>query len=948
MENEERELTEDSGLIEDSDAEEIVQEIDASEAEFEAEAETESEAGPEDLPAAGEAAAPAVSILTDPVTDFMCSNCGCHIDTTGLAAFTQIECPDCGAIEGVPARLGHFLLLKLLGMGGMGGVFYAKDETLGRFVAIKVMLQSLGDDAAFIETFRREAQAVAKLNHPNVAQIYSFGQEKGQPYIVMELVQGQHVDKMMDEAGGIPAPLAVDICFQVAQGLSAADEAGIVHGDIKPENILLDEKGRAKVVDFGLATVAHAAAEDGIWGTPYYIAPEKIRRQKVDSRADIYSLGATLYHILTGKPPFEGETPVEVVKARLEEPPPEIKEELPDLPAEVANLVTRMLATERTERYPTYKSLLSDMRKAVDAVGAIPRKSGPLGGKHIRIKKKGVSSPLSTTGADDGGASGGGRKNKIVIHKDRGAPAIAIKRSSQHLSGRIDMEDEPLDEPTPEELEAQRLVRKKRIKGVLTLITALLILGIIGGIAGFIAHRKKRIIAERAEYFAWNGAQKAAAEFYSEITVASSNVTALVGKTMGFESTIREAAEGITGQELVVPPLPPERVPEPVAKPEPEPEPDTEAAAEAAAEGEEDATGEDKGDDAAGEDDATEADEAEAEPEAEAAEEEVAEPEPEPDPEPEPEPEPEPVEEDLPPIMRSAREAVTNLLKLRRIDRNLKALIEPTDMADKAAKKSTHSREAKSAAAALEAMAKKATLGYEEARELYAAVRKQHADIVEEKQAFDAEMEAKRQAEIEEQRRLAEEAAEELKKKQREELAKTEVERSTVDKEEVAELFKKHDFDGVVAALEEKAKGYETDEGKAALQVFIDRYKLVATLKQELIAAITANPQPWGWGSGTSARDLAGASEKGISVVGTSATYPWKAVSVLQMLKFTDYYLKLPDVRIASKMRIAIGAAIYCDEFGEKGRAKAKTYLNRALDLGFPRREQERLIETGW
>jgi serine/threonine protein kinase len=301
---------------------------------------------------ANEPSVPAVQIETDAVTDYDCSHCGCKIDVSGLPAFTQVECPDCGAIETVPARLGNFLLLRLLGLGGMGGVYYARDTALGRDVAIKVMLQSLGDDAKFIETFRKEAQAVAKLNHPNIAQIYSFGQEKGQPYIVMELVSGERVDDMLESEGGIPVPLAMKIGLEVAEGLSAADEAGLVHGDIKPENILLDTKGHAKLVDFGLATVAHAAASDGIWGTPYYIAPEKIRRQKVDARADIYSLGATLFHMITGNPPFEGETPVEVVKARLEQPPPDIKELYPDIPDKAADVIMRMLAVDRTERHP--------------------------------------------------------------------------------------------------------------------------------------------------------------------------------------------------------------------------------------------------------------------------------------------------------------------------------------------------------------------------------------------------------------------------------------------------------------------------------------------------------------------------------------------------------------------------------------------------------------------
>ncbi|OGV75617.1 MAG: hypothetical protein A2340_02250, partial [Lentisphaerae bacterium RIFOXYB12_FULL_60_10] len=243
-------------------------------------------------------------VMTDRVTEIKCKQCGCEIDVADLDPFVMVECPDCGNIETVPSRLGPFLLLNLIGRGGMGGVYQAVDESLGRRVAIKVMLSSLGANKQFVDTFRREAQAVAKLNHPSIVQIYSFGQEKGQPYIVMELVSGQRFDKMVDSGESLDQSLVMQVGLDVAEGLAAADEIGLLHGDVKPENILLDEKMKAKLVDFGLATFAHQDEPDGIWGTPYYIAPEKVQRKKPDARSDIYSLGATLYHALAGRPPF--------------------------------------------------------------------------------------------------------------------------------------------------------------------------------------------------------------------------------------------------------------------------------------------------------------------------------------------------------------------------------------------------------------------------------------------------------------------------------------------------------------------------------------------------------------------------------------------------------------------------------------------------------------------
>ena len=354
-------------------------------------------------------------IITDKVTELSCAQCGCKIDVSDVEPFVKIECPDCHNIETVPAKLGHFTLLRLIGTGGMGGVYYAKDESLGRFVAIKVMLESLGKDQEFIETFKREAQAVAKLNHPNIAQIYSFGTEKNQPYIVMELVSGQRFDKMITGGEALDQGLVMKIGLEIAEALSAADEIGLIHGDIKPENILLDDKWKAKLVDFGLARFAGQAADDGIWGTPYYIAPEKVRRQKVDARSDIYSLGATLYHALAGKPPFDGKTPVEVVKARLVHEPQPLRLLRKNINNEVENVVMRMLEGQPARRYPNYSSLISDLRNVVKALGADDKnyavKAGRKTVKLLVSRKTGM--PLMT-GKTDTNAAGAGRATAPV------------------------------------------------------------------------------------------------------------------------------------------------------------------------------------------------------------------------------------------------------------------------------------------------------------------------------------------------------------------------------------------------------------------------------------------------------------------------------------------------------------------------------------------------------
>jgi serine/threonine protein kinase len=325
-----------------------------------------------------------VHILTDRVDRLACHKCRTKIDVSRHEPFTTIECPECHVQTPIPAALGPFLLFKELGKGAMGAVYQAFDSTLKRHVAIKVMHRSLGQDAKFVNQFLGEARALAALNQQNVVQIYSCGQEKGQPYIVMELVPGGRVDKLMAKDGPLDEELALKVGIDVALGLKAAQEIGLTHGDIKPENILFGKSGAAKVVDFGLANLARGESKPGeIWGTPYYIAPEKARGKEGNHQADIYSLGATLFHALTGHPPFEAATPLDVVMARLKSPAPDVRTLRPDLGPATAAAIARMLEMEPVRRYPNYDSILSDLRKALEATQqkqAAPapvRKKGP-------------------------------------------------------------------------------------------------------------------------------------------------------------------------------------------------------------------------------------------------------------------------------------------------------------------------------------------------------------------------------------------------------------------------------------------------------------------------------------------------------------------------------------------------------------------------------------------
>ena len=308
-------------------------------------------------------------ILIERFEVIACSKCTQPIDTAGAAPFSILHCPICAAEMRVPARFANFILLDQLGKGGMGSVYKAYDETLGRTVALKVMQQSIGQDRAFVEQFLQEARALAAINNPHIVQIYSYGEENGQPYIVMELIDGGRLDHIQEQKKSLDEVFGLQTAQQVIRGLQAANAAGMTHGDIKPANILYDRAGSAKVADFGLARFKGERPKPGeIWGTPYYVAPEVVKGQAPNAGSDIYSLGGTLYHVLTGEPPFNSETVTDTVLLRFKEPAPDPRTFKKSISAKTAAILLRMLEMDPFSRYPTYESLLKDMLDALAAL----------------------------------------------------------------------------------------------------------------------------------------------------------------------------------------------------------------------------------------------------------------------------------------------------------------------------------------------------------------------------------------------------------------------------------------------------------------------------------------------------------------------------------------------------------------------------------------------------
>ncbi len=300
------------------------------------------------------------------VRQVLCRRCGQDVPVGLAEAFSSMVCPHCRAAVVVPVQLDQFQLTEILGKGSMGCVYRAFDQTLRRHVAIKMIRCAPGTGPGRTGGCVREARALAALNHPNVVQVFSIDEAGDHPYIVMELVDGGRLDTIINEDAPLNEARALQIIIDVAEGLRAALGVGIIHGDVKPANILLDDRGVAKLVDFGVARFTHGGQSNRAYGTPHYVAPEIVLKNAVDHRADQFSLGATLYQALTAKTPFEGQTVDQVLKARIQAPVPDVRRVRSSLHPETAAVVGRMLQTDPDSRYLSYEDLLTALREALE------------------------------------------------------------------------------------------------------------------------------------------------------------------------------------------------------------------------------------------------------------------------------------------------------------------------------------------------------------------------------------------------------------------------------------------------------------------------------------------------------------------------------------------------------------------------------------------------------
>ncbi len=292
----------------------------------------------------------------------------------------------------IGSRIGNYKILEELGRGGMGVVYKAVDTGLDRFVAIKILADQLTAKPELLERFRTEAKAQARLNHTNIATLHSFEQAGGRWMIVMEYLEGVTFEQMIERRGPIPWQEAIPLFKQALMGLGFAHRMGVIHRDIKPSNIFVCRTGYVKVMDFGVAKVAGArqVTRAGTrMGTVLYMSPEQVESQPVDARSDIYSLGITLYHFVSGHVPFESDSDYQVMNDHVKTPPPPPTRFYPHIPAQIVGAVLHSLSKNPRERFQNCE----EFGKALDAHEAIEKKRGTIGDPRAAAPSVPVAQP---------------------------------------------------------------------------------------------------------------------------------------------------------------------------------------------------------------------------------------------------------------------------------------------------------------------------------------------------------------------------------------------------------------------------------------------------------------------------------------------------------------------------------------------------------------------------
>jgi len=335
-------------------------------------------------------------------------------------------------------RIGHYRIVSELGRGGMGVVYKAHEESLNRFVAIKVLGSHVAEDPSYVQRFVREAQSAARLNHPNIVQIYSISEDDGQHFFVMEYVSGTSLQQIIKTEGKIDITRAETIVLQAAAGLQAAHEQGIIHRDIKPANLMIDNRGLVKIADFGLAlpmgATARLTATGMVMGSPGYLSPEQCKNEGVDHRTDIYSLGVTLFEALTGRIPFEADSPLALIRQIVDVEPPDVCQLNPEVSDATRAILSRMMAKDPADRYADCSQLIADLQQDLLDRGVASRELPPSAAAVAPPPSKGSAVGIheSPTVAVDSGSA-----PEPVLPEPPPAPAEPVPASSEPTAAPV-------------------------------------------------------------------------------------------------------------------------------------------------------------------------------------------------------------------------------------------------------------------------------------------------------------------------------------------------------------------------------------------------------------------------------------------------------------------------------------------------------------------------------
>ena len=263
----------------------------------------------------------------------------------------------------------RYEIIRSIGEGGMANVYLGYDTILDRNVAIKILRGDLSNDEKFVRRFQREALSASSLSHPNIVEMYDVGEDDGLYYIVMEYVEGKTLKQLLKKRGSLTLSEAIDIMLQLTDGMAHAHDSYIIHRDLKPQNIMIQDDGQIKITDFGIAMALNSTQltqTNSVMGSVHYLPPEQANGSGSTLKSDIYSMGILMYELLTGKLPYKGENAVEIALKHLKEPLPSIRDEIPDIPQSVENVILRATAKNPKNRYNDAREMLEDLKTVMD------------------------------------------------------------------------------------------------------------------------------------------------------------------------------------------------------------------------------------------------------------------------------------------------------------------------------------------------------------------------------------------------------------------------------------------------------------------------------------------------------------------------------------------------------------------------------------------------------